>query len=724
MANKSLQLILTMKDEASKQLQAFSKHLDTSTASSKKLATGMMAVTTAVSGLGLLAVKEFMVFEKQMSMVKAITGSTGNEFESLTVKAKQLGRTTAFTAKEAGDAMQFLGMAGFDTNEILQSIGPTLDLAAAGQIDLGMAADIATNILTGFRLEASEAGRVMDVMAKTATTSNTNIVEMGEAMKYLAPIAAELKIEVEEASAVVGLLANAGLKGSMATAVLTTSLQSLADPTDEMIGALKNANVQLWDSQGSFVGLIDLVKQFEIGMADMTDQQKLATLTQVFGVRAAKQFSILISNGSETLQEYTKQLQLANGEARRMAETQLDNLAGALTILKSAWSGLLIELGAGISHFFNFGEIINSLTSKLSWLTETFQLLVTPAEKLPDLIKNLGLSSEEAGERIQIANQFISKMKDILPLIAAALAGMLLPALVSVTIAAGAFMLSLAPFAALGVALYLIWQKWGDQIISFLMPAIDNLREWFGSLMVRIEEAGGVVNWLKEIITGILPTINENSLVVQWLSEQWSKLYNIFIENLLPTLLNLWETFKPFIPLLMEIAKVVGTILVVAIGALISITLSIIEKITWLLKIITDVTSWIANKFEPGLTNIANTFQKIVDIVVNLIAKLKELKNAAAGAISNIPVVGGLFGGGRASGGEVKKGTSYLVGENGPELFTPGASGNITPNGGLGRSMSGGGVVINVYGDISGEELISKVKNAITGELNLNGSTI
>ena len=303
-----------------------------------------VAMLGLVTGFGLV-LREAGQFEKAMSKVEAITNSTAAEMANLTKLAKEMGKTTVFTAKEAAEGMKFLGMAGFTTNEIMESLPATLNLAAAGAVELGVAADISSNILKGFRLEANQMNRIVDVMAATVTSSNTDIMELGEAMKFLAPTAAALGISIEEASAAVGLLANAGLKGSMATSVLQTSMQKLSDPTEKMMEGMNAAGLAVFNAEGNFVGLKGILEQLEIGMEGFTQQQRVATLSQIFGVRAAKQFNILLVEGSEKLGAYTKELEEAGGAAQRMADVQLDNLAGKMDLLKSAVSGVAIEFG-------------------------------------------------------------------------------------------------------------------------------------------------------------------------------------------------------------------------------------------------------------------------------------------------------------------------------------------------------------------------------------------
>ena len=346
MAIDNLTVVVSLVDKASKQAMSIS----TSIAAIGKVAALAGAAVAALGVvIGIVAVKEFAKFEKSMSNVKAITNATGEDMNKMSDLAREMGRTTAFTAKEAAEGMTFLGMAGFDTNEIMKALPDTLNLAAASNIELGRAADIASNVLTGFRLQAGEAGRVVDVLAKTVTSSNTDMNQLSEAMKLFAPSAATFGISVEEASAAVGLLGNAGLQGSVATTALSTSLVRLSKPTKEMKTTIKQLGLDFFDTNGEFIGMANTIELLEDRFRTMTPEQESATIATIFGARAVKQWSVLVAAGSDDLREFTGELENSAGAAQQMADIQLDNLSGAYTLLKSAVNGVLIEIGGKLA---------------------------------------------------------------------------------------------------------------------------------------------------------------------------------------------------------------------------------------------------------------------------------------------------------------------------------------------------------------------------------------
>jgi len=433
MAKENLDVIVSLKDQASKKVKDITGAVDKLSSAALKAAKAVGVLTAAFAGL---SIREFAEFEQGMSKVKAITGATGKDFDDLTEKAKEMGRTTAFTAKEASDAMTFLGMAGFETADIMKAVGGTLDLAAASGIELGRAADIASNVLTGFRLDTSQTGRVVDVMAKTITSSNTNMEQMAEAMKFFAPTAAAFGITVEEASATIGLLGNAGLQGTIATQAFATALVRLAKPTAAMQTTMDELGLTFFDAQGEFIGFTEMIGMLEKRFENLTTEQRQAAISTIFGQRAVKQFNVLLSAGSGELKEFTGKLKDSGGTAQHMAEVQLDNLRGQFTILRSAISGLMIEVGAKFEPFLRKTiatqiDFVRSLTNNVDAIDEVieaFQNLKRIAMVAIDfLIGVANAFAETAGPRIKEAlgtlNEAFGKFADVIENIAGRFGG-------------------------------------------------------------------------------------------------------------------------------------------------------------------------------------------------------------------------------------------------------------------------------------------------------------
>lgn len=345
--------------DASREADTFRGKLEGAAPSMRRAGTAMAGGALAIgAGLG-LAVKTAAGFEQTMNRVGAVSGATGDEFESLKDQAKELGRTTQFSASQAAEGMSYLAMAGFETDEVLSAMPGTLDLAAAGQIDLARAADIASNVLTGFGLEASEINRVNDTMAATAASANTDINQLGDAMSYVAPVAKSSGIEIEEASAAIGKLSDAGIQGSRAGTTLRQIIAKLENQTPKAATALDNLGISTHDAEGNLRSITDITRQFEEAGLSTADSM------EIFGTRAGPGMSALVGQGADSLEELTGSLQDSGGAAQEMAERQMEGLNGALTELKSASEGALIMLGEQMTPVLE--KVADAVTGVVSW---------------------------------------------------------------------------------------------------------------------------------------------------------------------------------------------------------------------------------------------------------------------------------------------------------------------------------------------------------------------
>ena len=312
-------------------------------ASSASLATGgIRAMTTALisSGVGIIVVAlgafvslmrsalvESMEFSKALSGLQAVTGTSKDEMEAFSKEAKRLGASTAFTAAQVVELQTEFAKLGFTKDEILNVTEATLDLAAAAGTDLANAATVAGSTLRGFGMDSSQTARVADVMAKSFSASALDIGKFQESMKLVAPIAKTVKVNIEQATAALSVLADAGISGSMAGTQLRRVMTDLAMKTG------KDFQTSLAMTQTRLEGA-------------SSDAQRLAIAKELVGQRAASTLLILAENGQK-LGVLEDKYNGAAGAAKRMAEVRLDNLAGDVTILKSAWSGMLLSIEDG-----------------------------------------------------------------------------------------------------------------------------------------------------------------------------------------------------------------------------------------------------------------------------------------------------------------------------------------------------------------------------------------
>ena len=311
------------------------------------------------------AVETAANFEAAMSKVQAITRSNSSEMQALTENARMLGETTQFSATQAADAMSYLGMAGWNANQIIAGMPGLLALAAAGGTDLARTADIVSDDLTAFGLSADQAGHMADVFAVTVTRTNTNVEMLGETMKYAAPVAKAFGASMEETAALAGLMANSGIKASQAGTALRSGFLRLAGPPkqatkamqelgmsmsditaqqQETKAALESLGISMSDTNGPRK-MSAILTELRDKTADLGQEEKLATLKMIFGTEAATGWLAVLDAGPETFNDLVNQMENCDGEAQKMAETMMNNAKGAFIQLKSAMEGLGISVG-------------------------------------------------------------------------------------------------------------------------------------------------------------------------------------------------------------------------------------------------------------------------------------------------------------------------------------------------------------------------------------------
>lgn len=368
---------LGLRNKMEKGLNSASKRLRSFAAGVSGIGAGAVGVGLKIAAPLAIAASIFANFDSKMSAVKAITGATDAEMAVLRDTAKSLGASTQFSASQAADAMKFLGMAGYNTEQILAGIPAVLNLAAAGAIDLATAADIASDVSSAFGLTADEIGRVADVMASTATSSNTSIEMMGETFKYLAPLANAAGQSIEQAGAAVGIVANSGIKASMAGTDLALMMKTLADPAAQK--QLKKLGVETVDTNGNIRDFTDIVRDLSAATSDMQEAEKLAFFERVFQ-RAAK--SALILSGSTTdLDKLAEKLANAGGSAEKMAKTMQDNVMGDFTAMLSALEGVALEIGEALKKPLRsfIQEVTQVFATVGKWIKQNQGVAVTIA---------------------------------------------------------------------------------------------------------------------------------------------------------------------------------------------------------------------------------------------------------------------------------------------------------------------------------------------------------
>lgn len=302
-------------------------------------------VTTPIVGLGVAAVKTAADFDTSMSQVAAISGATGDDLQDLRDKAREMGSKTKFSASEAADAMTYMAMAGWKTGDMLGGIEGIMNLAAASGEDLATTSDIVTDALTAFGLSADDAGHFADILAAASSNANTNVSMMGETFKYAAPIAGALGFSAEDTAEAIGLMANAGIKGSQAGTSLRTIMNNLTGPITLAGEKLGEVTIQTTNADGSMRDLSDILADCRGAFSQLSESEQAQAAEMLVGKNAMSGFLALMNAAPADIDKLSSAIDNCDGTAEQMALTMQDNLAGQLTILKSQLQELAISFG-------------------------------------------------------------------------------------------------------------------------------------------------------------------------------------------------------------------------------------------------------------------------------------------------------------------------------------------------------------------------------------------
>lgn len=302
------------------------------------------AVTLPLLGIAATSIKVGNEFQAQMSRVQAIAGATGGELDKMKAQAIELGAKTAFSAKEAAQGMENLASAGFQVNEIMDAMPGVLDLAAVSGGDVAASSEAMASSLRAFGLEAGQAGHVADVFARAAADTNAETADMAEAMKYVAPVAHSMGLSLEETAASIGIMADAGIKGSQAGTTLRGALSRIAKPTKAMVKSMDQLGVSFYDANGKMIPLREQIAQLKTATAGLTQEERNRHLVTLYGQNSLSGMLALLDAGPEKLDKMTNALINSDGAAREMAETMQDNLASKIEQMGGAFESAAIVI--------------------------------------------------------------------------------------------------------------------------------------------------------------------------------------------------------------------------------------------------------------------------------------------------------------------------------------------------------------------------------------------
>lgn len=496
-----------------------------------------MPVTLGVVGLCTAAVKTAADFASAMSKVAAVSGATGSDLEALRDKAREMGEKTKFSASEAAEAMNYMAMAGWKTEDMLSGIEGVMNLAAASGEDLATTSDIVTDALTAFGLTAKDSGHFAGILAAASSNANTNVSMMGETFKYCAPIAGALGFSAEDTAEAIGLMANAGIKGSQAGTSLRTIMNNLSGEVKICGSAIGEVTIATTNADGSMRDLSDILADCRTAFSGLSESEKAAAAESLVGKNAMSGFLALMNAGEADINKLSSAIDNCDGSAASMDETMNDNLAGQLQILKSQLEELAIS----------FGELLMpAIRTIVGWIQKFVDWLNSMDEGTRKVIVTIALVAAAIGPVLIIVGKVISAVGTIMTLVPK-LAGVInaakgVFAAFNAVCAANPYVLIIAAIVALVAAFIYLWnnceefrQFWIDLWESIKEIAIavwEALKAFFQAAWEAIKTTATTVwNGIKSIITTVVNAIST------FLSTAWNG-----IKTAITTVLNAIKT--------------------------------------------------------------------------------------------------------------------------------------------------------------------------------------
>lgn len=522
-------------------LSAFSS---AATSTGKSLTKGL---TVPIAGIGAAAVAVTAKFDAGMSKVQAISGATGKEMDQLRDKAKEMGAKTKFSATQSAEAFNYMAMAGWKTEDMLNGIDGIMNLAAASGEDLATTSDIVTDAITAFGLKAEDSAHFADVLAAASSNANTNVSMMGETFKYVAPVAGALGFSVEDVSTAIGLMANSGIKGSQAGTALRNIFTRMVKPTKDSARVMEQLGISVKDSEGNMKSFDTIMGDLRKGFAGLSEAEKAQAASALAGQYGMSGLLAIVNSSEKDFNKLQDAINNADGASEEMAETMMDNLPGAITLAKSALEGLGIRIGEVITPAVT--KIVRVFTSFISWLSQASDGAVKFAVGMGIVLASIGpvlwITGQLAGSIINLMNVYkalskvmageaiknffktaAAKAKDLVATVADTVANLRYQA----TLRGGTGVISgaisrilalaaahkVAAGAALGVVgavigLIIYMKKTGtsvDELKDKIMNMFNNLVEQVPDIMNTVSEvASGIVKQIPTIISGALTSL-------------------------------------------------------------------------------------------------------------------------------------------------------------------------------------------------------------------------
>ena len=610
----------------------------------------MMGVTTVIGGVGVAAVKTAADFDSAMSQVAAVSGATGKDFDALRSKAREMGSKTKFSATEAAEAMNYMAMAGWKTEDMLGGIEGVMNLAAASGEDLATTSDIVTDALTAFGLSAKDSGHFADILAAASSNANTNVSMMGETFKYCAPIAGALGFSAEDTAEAIGLMANAGIKSSQAGTALRTIMNNLAGDVKISGKAIGDVTIATTNVDGSMRDLSDILADCRSAFGNLTESEKAQAAESLVGKNAMSGFLALMNAGEGDIEKLSSAIDSCDGSAEKMAMTMQDNLAGQLTILKSQLQELAISFGdilmpairSIVSKLQGFVDKLNGMDEGTKRTIVTIALLVA---SIGPLLIIIGTTISKIGVAMQgfvkLANG-VSKLKvaiqggtGVLGKLGAALGGVSAPVLAVVAVIAvlvAAFVHLWRTNEGFRDAIIGTWNRIKDTISGFCQGIVDRLNAlgfqftdivdvlktvWDGFCQILAPIFEGVFNHIANIlstVTGVITGILDVFIGIftgNW-SQAWTGVKEIFS--------SIWNGISSFFTNILNVIRGVADVVLGWFGTSWNEVWTNIKTFfegIWngIVSFFTGIWETIKNIVQTGIMLIGSILEAAVDII-------------------------------------------------------------------------------------------------------------
>ncbi|EGQ0379317.1 phage tail tape measure protein [Staphylococcus pseudintermedius] len=475
----------------------------------------MYVTAPVVAGFG-LAAKKSIDFDDSMRKVKATSGATGKEFNLLRDKALEMGAKTKFSASESAEALQYMSLAGWDTKDMLNGIDGVMQLAAASGEDLGQVSDIVTDGLSAFGLKAKDSSHFADVLAQTSSKANTDVSGLGEAFKYVAPVAGSFGFSVEDTSIALGLMANSGVKASQAGTALKSMMTKLAKPTGEAKKTMESLGISITDSEGKMLPLRDIMDQLRGSLGGLSKAQQSAAVKTLFGQEAMSGILPIINASDEDYQKLTKSIDNSTGASKRMSDEMEGGIGGSIRKMKSALESMAISIGDVLApHIRRAADFLAMLADKFT--------------SFPGWVKTgvvgLGVFAAALGPLILTTGMFTAALGSIMTTLGPLMTGIVKAgglmnflgtkapfAAKGLTLVGGAFKfmlgsvgLAIAAVVAIGTAFVVAYKK-SETFRNIVHAVIDPVIDGFKKLWNVVKE---IFNALKNLFSGnSLPTVD------------------------------------------------------------------------------------------------------------------------------------------------------------------------------------------------------------------------